>query len=237
MKSFLLTMVYLLTALTLAAQEITLKVDAPGSAVAGERFRIVYTVNSTDGRFQPPVFDPSFTVSGPQSSSSHNVQWINGEVSSVSTTTLVYYVTASTPGKYTIPPARYETKKITVSSLPEEIEITSEGAAPAQSTQGTQSTQQGKQAPAAGSEISLRLLLGTREVYVGQPVTVTLKLFTRINLSGINDLKYPDFKGFLREDIETPQLTNLESEVIDGVQYGTGVLQRFVLYPQVSGEI
>jgi hypothetical protein len=230
-------MVYLLTALTLAAQEISLTVDAPRSAVAGERFRIVYNVNSTDGRFQPPAFDPSFSVSGPQSSSSHNVQWINGEVSSVSTTTLVYYITALTPGRYTIPPAQYETKKITVSSPPAEIEINSEGAAPAQSAQSTQGTQQGNQAPAAGSEISLRLLLGTREVYVGQPVTATLKLFTRINLSGINDLKYPDFKGFLREDIETSQLTNLESEVIDGVQYGTGVLQRFVLYPQVSGEI
>ena len=230
-------MVYLLTALTLAAQEITLTVDAPRSATAGERFRIVYNVNSTDGRFQPPAFDPSFSVSGPQSSSSHNVQWINGEVSSVSTTTLVYYITTSTPGRYTIPPAQYETKKITVSSPPAEIEITSAGTTPAQNAQGTQGTQQGNQAPAAGSEISLRLLLGAREVYVGQPVTATLKLFTRINLSGINDLKYPDLKGFLREDIETPQLTNLESEVIDGVQYGTGVLQRFVLYPQVSGEI
>ena len=230
-------MVYLLTALTLGAQEITINVDAPRSAVAGERFRIVYTVNSTDGRFQPPAFDPSFSVAGPQSSSSRNVQWINGEVSSVSTTTLIYYITASTPGRYTIPPAQYETKKLTVSSTPVEIEVASEGSAPAQGTQGAQSTQQGKQAPAAGSEISLRLLLGTREVYVGQPVTATLKLFTRINLSGINDLKYPDFKGFLREDIETPQLTNLESEVIDGVQYGTGVLQRFVLYPQLSGEI
>jgi hypothetical protein len=237
MKRFLLTMVYLLTALTLGAQEITINVDAPGSAVAGERFRIIYTVNSTDGRFQPPAFDPSFSVAGPQSSSSHNVQWINGEVSSVSTTTLVYYITASIPGRYTIPSAQYETKKLTVNSTPVEIEITSEGTAPAQSTQGVQGAQQGKQAPPAGSEISLRLLLGTREVYVGQPVTATLKLFTRINLSGINDLKYPDFKGFLREDIETPQLTNLEAEVIDGVQYGTGVLQRFVLYPQVSGEI
>ncbi|MBE0679911.1 MAG: protein BatD, partial [Bacteroidales bacterium] len=85
--------------------------------------------------------------------------------------------------------------------------------------------------------ISLRLILGTREVYVGQPVTATLKLFTRTNLSGINDLRYPDLKGFLREDIETPPLRSLESEVIDGVQYGTGILQRFILYPQISGDI
>jgi hypothetical protein len=241
MKSYMLAMVYLLTALSLTAQEIILTVDAPQSAAAGERFRLVYTVNSTEGRFLPPAFDPSFTVSGPQSSTSRNVQWINGQMNSTSTTTLIYYVVASTPGKYTIAPAQYESKKVTVSCLPLEIEITAGGAAPARSAQGVQGTQgvrQGSEtSPASGSELSLRLLLSTREVYIGQPVTATLKLYTRINLSGINELKYPDFKGFLREDIETPQLRSLESEVIDGVQYGTGVLQRFVLYPQVSGEL
>jgi hypothetical protein len=232
MKSLMLTLCFFLTAFTLAAQEITLSVDAPQSAVAGERFTVVYTVNAIDGRFKPPDFDPSFTVSGPQTSTSHNVQWINGEVTSVSTTRLLFYVVASAPGRYIIPQAQYETKKLTVSSAPAEIEITGEGAALQQNTANTNG-----QAPASASEVSMRLLLSTREVYVGQPVTATLKLYTRINLSAINDLKYPDFKGFLREDIDTPPLRSLETEVIDGVQYGTGVIQRFVLYPQVAGEI
>src|SRR5690606_783159 len=83
----------------------------------------------------------------------------------------------------------------------------------------------------------MKILLSEREVYAGEPVAGTLKLYTRINLSGIQELRYPDFKGFLKEDIETPPLRSLETEVIDGVQYGTGVIQRFVLYPQVSGEL
>ncbi len=241
MKSFLTTMVCFLAAVTLTAQEVTLAVDAPESAVAGQRFRIVYTVNSTDGQFSPPKFDPSFAVSGPQQSTSRNVQWINGQMSSVSTTTLIYYVVVQTPGTYTIPPAQFESKKVVVSSAAREIVITGEGSAQAQSPgQGqSQGLVQGEssQAAPAGSDVSLRLLLNTREVYVGQPITATLKLFTRINLSGINELKYPDFKGFLREDIETPPLRSLENEVIDGVQFGTGILQRLVLYPQVSGEV
>ncbi|MCU0378017.1 MAG: BatD family protein [Bacteroidales bacterium] len=231
MKILLVILAFILAPLTVVSQEVTVDVNAPQSAVAGQQFRIVYTVNSTDGRFQPPAFDPSFSVSGPQTSSSRNVQWINGEVTSVATTTLVYYVIASMPGSYIIPPARYESKKATVSSAPVEIEITDAGTAPSGND-----TQAG-QPPENGSEVSMRLTLSTREVYIGQPVTATLKLFTRINLSGINDLKYPDFKGFLREDIETPPLRNLEAEVIDGVQYGTGVLQRFVLYPQIAGEL
>ncbi|MFZ2286930.1 MAG: BatD family protein [Bacteroidales bacterium] len=240
MKSFLATMVlFLLAAFTLAAQEVVLTIDAPETAVAGQRFRVVYTVNSTEGQFTPPKFDPSFAVSGPQQSTSRNVQWINGQMSSVSTTTLIYYVVVQTPGTYTIPPAQFETKKVIVSSAERQIVITGEGSVQSQGAGQSQAAGQGQasQAAAPGSGVSLRLLLSTREVYVGQPVTATLKLFTRIGLSGYNDLKYPDLRGFLREDIETPPLRSLESEVIDGVQYGTGVLQRFILYPQVSGDL
>jgi len=233
MKRSVLILVSLLAAAIVTAQEVTLTVDAPESAVAGQGFRIVYTVNSTDGQFSPPKFDPSFQIQGPQQSTSRNVQWINGQVTSVSSTTLIYYIVASTPGKYTIPSAQFETKKLTVSSAPVEIEITGEAVVAARQ----QGTSEKGQAPDAGSEVSLKLLLGTRDVYIGQPVAATLKLYTRINLSGINDLKYPDFKGFLRDDIDTPPLRSLETETIDGVPYGTGIIQRMVLYPQVAGDL
>ena len=245
MKRYILTLFNLLAALTLSAQEVNLTVDVPERAVAGERFRIVYTVNATGGQFSPPAFDPSFSVSGPQQSTSRNVQWINGEMSSVSTTTLIYYVVATVPGRYTIPSASFESKNVTVTAPVREIEIVAGGAAAAQSQGQGQSQGQNRgvgqpssaQAADGGTDVSLKLHVNTREVYVGQPVSATLKLYTRVNLSGINELKYPDFKGFLREDLETPELRSLESEVIDGVQYGTGVLQRFLLYPQISGEI
>ncbi len=239
MNKIMVAFVFLLAGLAMAAQEVTLTVDAPESAAAGERFRIIYTVNSTDGQFSPPKFDPSFSVQGPQQSTSRNVQWINGDIKTISSTTLIYYVVAGTPGTYTIPAAQFETKKVTVSSQEKQIVITA-GA----SSQASASQQQGQgqvrasgDAPSAGTEVSMKILLNDREVYAGEPVTGTLKLYTRINLSGIQELKFPDFKGFLKEDIETPPLRSLENEVIDGVQYGTGVIQRFVLYPQVSGDL
>lgn len=248
MKNTMAVIVFLLASLAAMAQEVTLTVDAPAVAAAGERFRIIYIVNSTDGQFTPPKFNPAFAVQGPQQSTSRNVQWINGEVKSVSSVTLIYYVTVSEPGTYTIPAAQFETKKVTVSSQEKQITITAGNQNPAAGQQsGQQAVQpqgqgQGQSrsaadTPAAGSEVSMKLLFSDREVYAGEPVQVTLKLYTRANLSGIQELKYPDFKGFLREDIETPPLRSLETEVIDGVQYGTGVIQRFVLYPQISGDI
>ncbi len=208
MKGFLAILAGLLASFTMVAQELVLTVDAPESAAAGQRFRIVYTVNSTDGQFTPPRFDPSFAVSGPQQSTSRNVQWINGKMNSVSTTTLIYYVSVQAPGTYTIPPAQFETKKVTVSSVERKIVITSDPSGQSQALVRPPGRDSPSQQAAPGSGITLRLLLSTREVYVGQPVTATLKLFTRTNLSGINDLKYPDLKGFLREDIDTPPLTS-----------------------------
>ncbi|MCU0458193.1 MAG: BatD family protein [Bacteroidales bacterium] len=237
MKRIMTVLVFLSACVAAAAQEISLTVDAPETVAAGERFRIVYTINSTDGQFTPPKFDPSFTVQGPQQSTSRSAQWINGDFQSVSTTTLIYYVVAGTPGTFAIPSARFESKKTTVSSPEKQITVTAGGTSQAATGQTQGQGRTSGDAPASGSDVSMKLLLGSREVWAGQPVSATLKLYTRVNLSGLQELKYPDFKGFLREDIETPPLRSLETEVIEGVQYGTGVIQRFVLYPQISGEI
>ena len=235
MRRLFLALGILLISLSLKAQDVTVNVDAPSSAVAGQGFRIIFTVNSTDGKFVPPQFDPSFSVSGPQTSSSHNVQWINGEVTRISSTILVYYVVPSQKGSFTIPPAQYTVKQNTYSSQPVQIEVTGEAAQTDNANPTNQEAGSTQRQPAG--EVSLKLLLNENEVYIGQPITATLKIYTRVNLSGLNDLKYPEMKGFLREDIETPPLRELQMETIGGVQYGTGVIQKFMLYPQAAGDI
>ena len=184
MKRITTALVFLLACLAATAQEVTLTVEAPESAVAGERFRIIYTINSTDGQFTPPKFDPSFSVQGPQQSTSRNVQWINGDMKAVSSTTLIYYVTVGAPGTYTIPAAQFEAKKVTVSSQERQIVI-SAGGSPQQAAgqqQGQGQVKAAGDAPASGSEVSMKILLGDREVYAGEPVTGMLKLYTRIKI-------------------------------------------------------
>src|SRR5512133_247907 len=144
MRKILLTSGLLIICMSLFAQEIAISVDAPPTAVAGQGFRIVYSVNSTDGRFQPPAFDRSFSVTGPQTSTSRNVQWIDGEVSTVATTTMIYYVVASETGKFTIPSAQYVTKKVTVESAPVVIEVMADGANPPGTTGATGSSGAGQ---------------------------------------------------------------------------------------------
>ena len=62
---------------------------------------------------------------------------------------------------------------------------------------------------------------------MGEPIVATVKIYSRVNIAGINEIKYPSFNGFLRSDIETPPLTSLSQENINGTIYGTGIVQQF----------
>ncbi len=83
----------------------------------------------------------------------------------------------------------------------------------------------------------MNLSLNRKEVFVGEHIVVTIKIFTRVDISGINEIKFPGFEGFLKTDLETPPLTSLRRENVNGTIYGTGIVQQFLLYPQISGDI
>ena len=108
---------------------------------------------------------------------------------------------------------------------------------PANAVQGADQNGENEEAPAGDNSIFLKLNLSRRDVYLGEPILATVKIYTRVDLSGINEIKYPDFQGFLKIDLDTPPLTSLNRENINGTTYGTGIVQQFLLYPQVTGEI
>lgn len=234
-KNYLLLLISLLISCSLMGQETVIKTDAPDNVAAGTNFRIVYTVNKTGGKFIPPRFDDSFSVNGPSVSTSSNTQWINGSFSSTSATSYVFFVVAVKEGTFTIPAAQYALKNTTVSSAPITITVSAAGSSSPASSSGSARNQR---TAASGEEVYLRYILNTDQVYIGQPVEVKLKIFTRIQISNSGSgVLYPDFKGFLKTDIKIPQLQNLDMESINGVQYGTGVIEKFLLYPQVSGDL
>jgi hypothetical protein len=89
----------------------------------------------------------------------------------------------------------------------------------------------------AGTDLYIRLLVNRTEIYQGEYIVATLKLYSKVDLSGLNEIKFPDFNGFLRENLEVPPLASLQRENVNGVLYGTGVIQQFLLSPQISGEL
>ncbi len=90
---------------------------------------------------------------------------------------------------------------------------------------------------AGSSDIYVRLIVNKKNVYLGEHLVASLKIYSRVNLSGIQEVEYPDFKSFLKEDLETAPLRSLTRENVNGSIYETGILQRFLLYPQRTGTI
>lgn len=235
----ILFFVAVLRSMTLPGQEVSVTVDYPEVVRTGEQFTITWTINSGEGQFIAPSFDGFYKLMGPQTSFSSSTQIINGKITRETKYSYVYYLQAVKEGHYVIGPGKLALKNRTYSSDSARIEVIAGTAARRQPS--AQPVMPGREEPVqeidSDEEIFVRLSLSKKEVYLGEHIVATVKLYTRIDLSGINEVKYPSFNGFLKSDIETPPLTSLQRENVNGVIYGTGVIQQFLLYPQISGEI
>jgi len=240
MKIRLIILILLFIPATLTAQDVRVLTEYPTVVRNGQQFSIIYEVNSGGGELAVPSFSGFYKLMGPNTSYSSSTQIINGKVTHNTSYTYTYYLQAVEEGKFTIPPAQFTVRNKTYYSDTIRIEVLSDGAAQGGNTApgvpGQQPPQSGT-ADTGGEEISISLILNKREPYIGEGILATVKLYTRTDLSGISEIKYPSFNGFIKTDIETPPLTSLTRENINGTTYGTGVIQQFILYPQIAGEI
>ena len=237
MKRTLLYQLFLLISFAIAGQDVTVKVDYPSVVTEGQQMSIMWTVNSGGGEFSAPSFNGFIKLMGPQTSYSSSTQIINGKMSHQTSYTYVYYLQAGKEGKYVISPAIFTLKNKAYASDSMYIEVVSNSAQQQNAASGRNTGTDNSAVESSGSDIIVNLSLNRKEIYLGQHLVATVKIYTRVNLSGINEIKYPSFDGFLRSDITTPPLTSLKQENINGTIYGTGVIQQFLLYPQVTGEI
>ncbi len=237
MKKLLLYHLALVLSFYVNAQDVTIKAEYPSVVNAGQQFTVMWTVSTGGGEFTTPSFTGFIKLMGPQTSYSSNTQIINGKMSQQTTYSYVYYLQAEKEGKFVIAPAQFTYKNKTYSSDSMRIEVAGNGTVAQSSQDPANPAQDNNDAVSAGRDLFVNLSLSRREVFVGEPIIATVKLYTRVNLSGINEIKFPPFNGFLRSDIPTPPLTSLKQETIRGTMYGTGVVQQFLLYPQVTGEV
>ncbi len=223
--------------LSLSANEVEFTASAPKVVEIGEQFAVKYNVNAKPSKFFAPTFDAFTVLAGPSTSSSSQVQIINGKMTQSYNYTYTYYLRATKGGKYTIPAAKARVNRKDYPSNALQIEVvggtTSRPGAPANQKQAPSS----QEVKTDNKNLFVRLLVNKREVYQGEAIIATIKIYSKLNLSGLENPKIPDFQGFVKEDLETPQLHSLERENVKGEIYGTGILQRFILFPQRPGEI
>lgn len=235
-RTIILAMILLLLHLYAGGQEISVVADYPEVVNVGQQFNVSWTINSGGGEFTEPSFTNFYKLMGPQTSYSSSTQIINGKISRETTYTYVYYLQALKEGKFVIPPATFTFKNKTYKSDSLRIEVVG-GNTTRQNVQPAGSNSTNEKVEENNDDVFVNLILDKKEVFMGEHIVATVKIYSRVDISGINEIKFPGFEGFLKTDLSTPQLTSLKRESVNGKIYGTGVVQQFLLYPQIPGEI
>lgn len=220
----------------LKAQQVNFKASAPDAVVIGEQFRLSYTVNadasSRDLRLQNDITDFDVLM-GPSESKSFSSSWVNGQSSSETTVTFTYILSGNKEGTFNIPPATIKVNNANYTSNGLVVKVL-----PQDKAQAAQQANSASQAAASSGNHFILMNISKRSVYEQEGFLVTFKLYTRgEQLTGFSNIKFPEFEGFLAQDIEIPQNLQLKLENYKGANYGTAVLKQTVLYPQRSGKL
>lgn len=234
MRSFLTYILFSLFALSSFGAKVQFTAKTSHQVVeVGQRFQITFTVNSRGGNFTPPDFNDFRLLGGPNQSQS--MQYINGQVSH--STSLSYILAATEEGTFTIGAASITVDGESYETNPIEIKVVeaSDNSANAQRNRQQQRKSSGDK---LSDHVFIRAVVDKNEAYVGEKVSVTFKLYSKLGLSGLNLEKLPALNGFWSHQVKSVyDQIQLDREMIDGEIYNVAELQQTVLYPQRSGDL
>lgn len=223
-----------------AAQDVSFTASAPKTTVAlGEQFQVSFTLSGGSLKaykdFRQPNLNASFlTLMGP--STSQSMQWINGRTSTSITWT--YILQPRNTGTYSILPATIQYDGQTLASNALTIKVTA-GAPGGQQQNPAQGGGKSDEAVKVdlGDNLFIKALVSKRSVYVGEPILVTYKLYSRVSFRVDNIAKVPRMVGFWSEDIDMPQQVRPEVESYGGKQYETYTMKKVVYFPTQTGTL
>lgn len=206
------------------SQKFTASVNKSRVAV-GEHFKLDFTLNAIGKNFTPPSLSDFSIYSGP--SQSTNMSIVNGSVSQ--SITISYFLAPKKEGKFTIEPATITVGSATLQSNSITIEVVKPSA--------NQQSQSSRGAVSSTENLFVKTSVSKTKAYVGEQVTVTHKVYTRMNLKGFQDAKFPSYNGFWAQDASKPAQYEIAQENVDGLTYSVVEIKRAFLFPQRAGKI
>lgn len=235
--------IMLFLGLTSMAEEVRFTMSAPDMVSAGEQFSLTLSLNAEGEDLRMPDL-PNFDIlMGPSISQSRSYSVINGKMSQSVNFSYTYILRAQSEGTFTIPPASVKSKRETYQSNQVTIKvIKGRQQATTQSQQGNSAAGQANNGQAKTGTVSrdnlfMQYEVDKRNVYKGEMILVSLKLYSRVALS-VADQTIPSFEGFWAEDIEIPSAEQTQTrEAVDGIIYNVYTLQKKILVPQQTGTL
>ena len=234
----ILLLLFLLQGNSLFAQEVIFKASAPKGVVKNEQFRLTYTLNKEGKDIRLPSGMDGFDILfGPSVSSSYSTQIINGKSTSQSSFSYTYILIAPEEGSFTIAPAsitvngsNYKSNSIKIDVLPPDKEVE-------KSQSGQSSSSSSTSTEIKKTDAFIRAIVSKNRIYEQEGFMVTFKLYTTFNVVDFGRIEFPEFEGFLVEELDIPSNQQLQLEHYDGRNYYTADLRKTLLFPQRSGKM
>lgn len=212
------------------AQSFSASVD---KSVVGQfdRFQLDFVFEGGDinnlSNFKPPTLTQFKVLSGPNQSSS--MQIINGKVSG--SLTLTYILQPSNLGEFTIGSAGIDYAGKTHLSSPIKIKV----------EKGTPQQQKESTGGYTDEELRRNVFIvaeaNKAKVFQGEQITVTYKLYTKLNIASPQVIKLPSYEGFWAEEIGPIKNINFDIEMYKGERYRVAKIKQVALFPSKTGSL
>ena len=229
---------YILTSLFLCLAwygqaQVSFTVQAPTSVAMGEQFRVSFTLkNATGTDFKAPAMSDFDVLFGPATARSSSTSIINGKTTSEAAITYTYTLMPKGTGSFRIGEAsirandrNYTTRPVSIKVLPADKKAAAKG-------QGGSPS-----ARVDANSLFVRAIINKTKVYEQEAVLVTYKLYTLHPNLQFEQVKFPEYEGFISQDVEDNAEKQYSLENYNGRNYQTAVLRQSLLFPQKSGRL
>lgn len=212
------------------AQEFTATVDRT-TVGQYDRFQIYFTFTGAEinavQNFRPPAMNGFKVLSGPNQSSS--MQIINGKVSG--SLIFSYILQPASIGEFTIGTAAVTHSGKTYSTQPLKIKV--EKGTPQQQKESTG----GYTSEELAKNVFITAEANKSRALLGEQITVTYKLYTKLNISSPQITKLPQYQGFWAEETDQQQTISFDVGMYKGERYRVAVIKRVALFPTKTGTL
>lgn len=222
-----------------AADAPTLNAEAPKQVVIGQNFRLVYTSNEEVDELRIPELSSFFDILyGPSTTMSSSTTIRNGKYESVTEFGVTYILQPKKVGTFTIPAASGSVGNKAVRSNTLSITVLPSDKQPAANNSTNRSPEKTTNNNQVSNEqIFIRAIPSKTKVKEQEGLLVTYKLYTRVDISSMQNPKFPEFQGFMAQEVPRPNNPQWEMENYNGLNYNTAIIRQTVLYPQKTGQL
>ncbi|MCI0572147.1 MAG: BatD family protein [Myxococcaceae bacterium] len=257
-------MAALLAASPARAAEPELSLRADRTEVGTEDvFRVTVVVSGApEGAELELPESPDFETLGSSQGTTRSISIMGGGAPVITTTrTVTLRMRANRPGTLTLPPAKLVTKNRTWRTEPLTLTVKrgSVGPDPRARARAMQDPFRnfpfpptggmpdlpdeeardfpGVDVPRSDSDLFMRTTVDAEEVFVGQQVTMSVWVFSRVDLSSVDAVTMPQLEGFWTEEVDAPTQLSGEPRTVNGIPYRAFLLRRRALFPVKPGTL